>query len=604
MPLLGKKAMEPEPPDHPLIISSVGQYQRDKKIILRVVIQGNNKEEHHMTAIVDCGATENFIDKDYAEKIRIPLDRKKILRRVLAVDGREVASRPITHDTTINLTINNHREIIKLHCITIGNSPIIIGLPWLKKHNPNINWKEGRVTFDSEKCARKCLEKSPHAKTIPEDTAIHQYYEGLTKQQYNEKEETSQEDNDIWKELAVTYEDLTSPNKYDNDPEEKSGGKKDTEKVIPGIEQNPKNIVPKEYHDYLSVCQGKQTLTQPPHHHHDYWIPLIDNQIPPFKLLRALDETQLQTLKEYIDSSIKKGWIHSSTSPAGAPIHFIKKKDGGLCLCIDYQGLNAITIKDRTPLPLIGEALDRLSKAKVYTKLDVQDAYHNLCIAKGDEWKTAFQTKYSLYEYLVMPFGLTNAPASFQHWMNEVLSDYLDIFCIAYLDDILIYSDNITQYREHIRLILERIRQVGLSLKPTKCEFHTHKTEYLGYIIAPEGISMDPEKVNAVKEWQQPTTVKGIQSFLGFANFYRRFIRDFSKITTPLTKLIWKDTPFVWDDAAQQAFEKIKTAMISRPILHYFDPTRLLTLETDASDYAIGAVCSQPDSDGILVNRG
>jgi hypothetical protein len=266
MPLLGKKAIEPEPPDCPLIISSMGQYQRDEKIILRVVIQGNNKEEYHMTAMVDCGATNNFINKDYAEKIRIPLDRKKIPRRVRAIDGREIASRPVTHDTTLNLTINNHQEIIKLHCIMIGNSPIIVGLPWLKKHNPNINWKEGRVTFDSEKCARECLEKSPHAKTILEDTAIHQYYKGLMKQQYNEKEETSQEDNDIWKELTITYEDLTSPNKYDDDPEEKSGGKK----VTAGIEQNPKNIVPKEYYDYLSVFQGKQILTQPPHCHYNY----------------------------------------------------------------------------------------------------------------------------------------------------------------------------------------------------------------------------------------------------------------------------------------------------------------------------------------------
>jgi hypothetical protein len=188
MLLLGKKAMEPEPPDCPLIISSMGRYQQDEKIILRVVIQGNNKEEHHTTAMVDCGGTDNFIDKDYTEKISIPLDRKKIPRRVLAIDGREIASGPVTHDTTVNLTINNHRETIKLHCIMIGNSPIIVGLPWLKKHNPNINWKEGRVTFDSEKCTRECLEKSPHAKTIPEDTAIHQYHKGLTKQQYNKKE--------------------------------------------------------------------------------------------------------------------------------------------------------------------------------------------------------------------------------------------------------------------------------------------------------------------------------------------------------------------------------------------------------------------------------
>jgi hypothetical protein len=146
-------------------------------------------------------------------------------------------------------------------------------------------------------------------------------------------------------------------------------------KVTPRIEQNTNNIVPKEYHNYLSVFQGKQTLTQPPYCHHNHRIPLIDNQIPPVKPLQALDKTRLQTLKEYIDSSIKKGWIHSSTSPAGALIHFIKKKNGGLHLCVDYQGLNAITIKDRTPLPLMSESLHRLSKAKVYMKLDVQDAY-------------------------------------------------------------------------------------------------------------------------------------------------------------------------------------------------------------------------------------
>jgi hypothetical protein len=316
--------------------------------------------------------------------------------------------------------------------------------------------------------------------------------------------------------------------------------------------------------------------------------------------LRALDENRLQALKEYIDSSLAKGWIRSSTSPAGALIHFVKKKDGGLHLCIDYWGLNAITMKDRTPLPLISEALDRLSGAKIYTKLDVKDAYHNLRIAKGDEWKTVCWMKYGLYEYLVMPFGLTNAPASFQRWMNEVLSDYLDIFCITYLDDILIYSDNLEQYRNHVRLILERIQQVGLNLKPTKYEFHMHKTEYLGYIIAPEGILMDPEKVRAIKEWKEPINIKGIQSFLWFANFYRRFICDFSKITTPLMKLIWKNTPFVWDDAAQQAFENIKLAMVSQPILRHFEPTRPLTLETHASDYAISAICSQPDQEGVL----
>jgi hypothetical protein len=245
----------------------------------------------------------------------------------------------------------------------------------------------------------------------------------------------------------------------------------------------------------------------------------------------------------------------------------VKKKDGMLRLCVDYRGLNAMTVKDRTLLPLIGEALDRLSHAEVYTKLDVKDAYHNLRIAKGDQWKMAFQTKYGLYEYLVMPFGLTNAPASFQRWMNEVLSDYLDVFCIAYLDDIINYSDNIEHHRQHMKMILERVEEVGLGLKASKCEFHTNRTEYLGYIMSPTGIQMDLEKVRAVAEWRQPTNVKGVQSLLGFANFYRRFIRDFSKITTPLTRLTRKDTPWKWDDAAQSAFEQLKQAMVSEPIL-------------------------------------
>jgi hypothetical protein len=199
-----------------------------------------------------------------------------------------------------------------------------------------------------------------------------------------------------------------------------------------------------------------------------------------------------------------------------------------------------------------------------------------------------------------MLFGLTNAHASFQRWMNEILSEYLDVFSIAYLDDILIYSDNLKQHREHVRLILQRVEDAGLTLKASKCEFHTNKTEYLGYIISTTGLQMDSSKIQAIAEWKEPTNVKGVQSFLGFANFYRRFIKDYSKITAPLSRLTRKDTPWKWDDKAQQAFEALKAAMTSDPILKHFDPTKPLTIETDASDYAIGAVCSQPDDANVL----
>jgi hypothetical protein len=203
------------------------------------------------------------------------------------------------------------------------------------------------------------------------------------------------------------------------------------------------DVVPGEYHEYLHIFEAREDQGLPPHRHHDHHIPLLEGKTPPFEPIRALDENRLRALREYLEMNLEWGWIRESTSPTGAPIHFVQKKNGSLRLCVDYQGLNAITVKDHTPLPLIGEALDRLAKAKIYTKLDVKDAYHNLWIAEGDEWKTAFRTKYGLYEYLVMPCGLTNAPASFQQWMNKILSGYLDVFCIACLDDILIYSDNL-----------------------------------------------------------------------------------------------------------------------------------------------------------------
>jgi len=183
--------------------------------------------------------------------------------------------------------------------------------------------------------------------------------------------------------------------------------------------------------------------------------------------------------------------------------------------------------------------------------------------------------------------------------MNEILSEYLDIFCMAYLDDILIFSQNLDHQR-HVRTILNRVKETGLTLKATKCEFHNTEIKYLGYVISPQGLRMDEEKIRTIKEWKEPTNIMGIQSSLGFANFYRRFIQDYSRITTPLTHLTRKEVDWEWGDKQQAAFDTLKTAMMTEPILEYFDPERPIKIETDASDYAIGALCSQPDDKGIL----
>jgi hypothetical protein len=323
---------------------------------------GKNNQDHYTTAMIDCGATENVIDKKYAEQVGIPLDKKKIPQRVLAVNGREVASSPVTHDTTVELTTNNYQTMIKLYCITISNSPIILGLPWLKKHNPKINWREGKVMFDSDKYTKECLDTSPYVKIIPEEKAINWYHLDLAQDTTFDNEENSEDEEEpegILKEWAL-YPDYESDSSSDQD-----NPLEETDTETPPIHQQPtepemeyqaasietlrkitapkkpelRDIMPLEYHEYLLVFEEKGKIKRPPYRYHDHCIPLIDNKILPFEPLCALDERRLKALKEYIHTSLERGWIRSSTSPAGAPIHFVKKKDRGLQLCIDYRGV-------------------------------------------------------------------------------------------------------------------------------------------------------------------------------------------------------------------------------------------------------------------------
>jgi hypothetical protein len=314
-----------------------------------------------------------------------------------------------------------------------------------------------------------------------------------------------------------------------------------------------------------------------------------------------MSAVELDTLRAYLDEMLAKGFIRTSTSPGGAPVLFAKKKDGSLRLCVDYRKLNSVTRKNRYPLPLISNLIDRLQSAKIYTKFDLRAGFNNIRIAPGDEWKTAFRTRYGAFEYLVMPFGLTNAPATLQLFMNDIFLDMMDIFVLVYLDDILIFSGDLASHRLHVRQVLNRLRKYELHVKPEKSIFHTNTIEFLGFIVSPSGIAMDPAKTDAISRWPVPKTLKDVQSFLGFANFYRRFISTFSDIVLPLTRLLRKDTPFSWDAPQHQAFVALKSMFSKAPILIHFDPSNPIVLETDASDYAIAAILSQiSPSDGDI----
>ena len=337
-----------------------------------------------------------------------------------------------------------------------------------------------------------------------------------------------------------------------------------------------------------------------PHRSWDHKIELVPGKEPPYFKNRPMSPQELKVIRKWLDDNLTKGFIRESKARCAAPLLLAAKPGGGVRICHDYRGLNNVTIKNRYPLPLIRETLDALCHAKFYTKLDVIAAFNNLRIAEGHEWKTAFITRFGLFESLVVPFGLCNAPASFQNYINHVLFDILDKFCTAYLDDVLIYSLTRKEHRAHVREVTQRLREAGLQIDIAKCEFETKRTKYLGLIVTPDGIQMDTEKVKTIVEWKEPPGVKDLQKFLGFANFYRRFIKDFSKHTQPLTNLLKKGIPWRWEDSHKQAFAQLKVAFTSAPVLAFFDYNRKSVLETDASDWASGGVLSQYDDEGRL----
>lgn len=354
---------------------------------------------------------------------------------------------------------------------------------------------------------------------------------------------------------------------------------------------------------YEDVFSKESADKLPPHRPYDMKIDLIPGTQAPFGPLYSLAVPELKVLREYLDEMLAKGFIQASTSSAGAPILFVKKKDGTLRLCVDYRGLNAVTMKDRLSLPLINDMLEQTQGSIIFTKIDLRGAYNLIRIRSGDEWKTAFRTRYGHFEYNVMPFGLTNAPAIFQRLMNDIFSDLLDRGVVNLLDDILIYSDNVKDHESTVKIVLDRLRKNELYAKLSKCEFSKNSVEFLGHVISAKGLEMCRSKIESVLDWPVPTKVKELQAFLGLANYYRRFIKGFSLIATPLTSLLKKDRIWDWTEIQDTAFNKMKHLFTSAPILTFPDPLLQYTLECDSSDFALGAILSQhrlTSMDGIL----
>jgi hypothetical protein len=331
----------------------------------------------------------------------------------------------------------------------------------------------------------------------------------------------------------------------------------------------------------------------PPDRDIEFIVELQPGTAPISKRSYRMPPNELAELKIQLQDLLDKGFIRPSASPWGCPALFVKKKDISLRLCVDYRPLNAVTIKNKYPLPRIDILFDQLAGAKVFSKIDLRFGYHQIKIRPSDIPKTAFSTRYGLYEYLVMSFGLTNAPTYFMYLMNSVFMQELDKFVVVFIDDILIYSKNPEDHAKHLHVILQRLRDHHLYAKFSKCEFWLDTIKFLGHTISGDGISVDPSKVQEVMDWKPHTTVHQICSFLGLSGYYRRFIPDFSRIAKPMTELLKKGVKFSWDQKCDDAFHTLRDHLTTAPVLAQPDVSRSFDIYCDASGTGLGCVLMQ-----------
>ena len=571
------------------------------KVEIETTDTGEVKAVH---SLIDCGATGEFIDRDYVKANRL---RTRLLSKpipVFNIDGSPNEAGSISEVVDLVLRYKNHSERTLFAVTGLGKQSLILGHSWLQKHNPEIDWATGEVKMSRcpPRCCSGCRDEAREERKVKK-AEIHRMEVCRTGPHI---------------ELANDLEDIPDfqpdCDNEEEDDEIEEGDRLFAANILPAADiratstvsqrlaeafrLNSEDARPTRIPDYLrefeNVFSKKSFDVLPDQKQWDHAIELVPGAEPKGCKVYPLSPSEQKEVELFLKENLETGRIRPSKSPMASPVFFTKKKCGGLRFVQDYRALNAVTVKNKYPLPLISELITKLRGAKYFTKLDVWWGFNNIRIKEGDEWKAAFRTNRGLFEPLVMFFGLTNSPATFQTMMNDIFQELvMEGVVVVYLDDILIFTESLEEHRKVTRRVLEVLRKHKLFLKPEKCEFEKTEVEYLGVIVSHNSVRMDPVKVAGVTEWPVPTCKKELQSFLGFTNFYRRFIQDFSRHGRPLFDLTRKDLPWKWTELEQSAFDDIKGKITSAPILMSPDNTRPFRIEADSSDFTTGAVLSQ-----------
>ncbi|KAK1694757.1 hypothetical protein QYE76_011454 [Lolium multiflorum] len=348
-----------------------------------------------------------------------------------------------------------------------------------------------------------------------------------------------------------------------------------------------------EMKEFSDVFPEEVPAGLPPLRGIEHQIDLIPGASLPNRAPYRTNPKETKEIQKQVQALLDKGYIRISLSPCAVPVILVPKKDGTWRMCVDCRAINNITIRYRHPIPRLEDMLDELSGAAVFTKIDLRSGYHQIRMKEGDEWKTAFKTKFGLYEWLVMPFGLTNAPSTFMRLMNHVLREFIGKFVVVYFDDILIYSRNESDHIIHIRHVLQVLRDSKLYGNLEKCTFCKDKVIFLGYVVSKHGVEVYVSKIEAIQNWPTPMNVSQVRSFHGLAGFYRRFVPNFSTIAAPLNELTKKGVVFEWGVAQDHAFDELKRLLTSAPLLALPDFNKQFEIECDASGIGIGGVLMQ-----------
>ena len=359
-------------------------------------------------------------------------------------------------------------------------------------------------------------------------------------------------------------------------------------------------MVPEKFHEWIKVFGKKQSERMPTRKLWDHAIDVKEGFMPQKGKMYPLSREEREEVREFVKEQLRKGYIWPSKSPQTVPVFFVGKKDGKKRIVQDYRYLNEWTIKNNYPLPLISDVLENIGMKKVFTKMNLRWGYNNVRIKEGDEWKAAFTMPEGSFEPTVMFFGLTNSPATFQAMMNELLRDLINIGKVAvFIDDVIVGTETEEGHDELVVEVIKRLEENDLYVKPEKCKWKIKEVEFLEVVIGPEGIKIKKEKVKGVLEWPTPKCVKDIQKFLGLANYYRRFIKNFATIARPLHDLVKKDKKWEWTEREEKAFIKLKERFTKEPVLAAPDIDKKMRIEVDALDYATGGVLSMECRDGL-----